>query len=122
MFITNGGTGYTLSSIMAIRAAVWETKQRESLKADIADGAPYLVGDRGQGHFFLGDRIGIAPKGLPGGRVVVEQVTELSYSASREKTGWAVSLGDTEEKEAPWDKSLRQMQDVFGMLHELQVM
>lgn len=122
VFITNGGTGYTLSSIMAIRAAVWETKQRESLKADIADGAPYLVGDRGQGHFFLGDRIGIAPKGLPGGRVVVEQVTELSYSASREKTGWAVSLGDTEEKESPWDKSLRQIQDVFGMLHELQVM
>lgn len=122
IFITEGGTGYTLSAVMAIRAAVYKTRQRESVKADIADGAPYLVGDRGQGHFFLGDRIGIAPRGLPNGRVIVEQVSELTYSAERGHSHWKINIGDREEKESPWDKSLRQIQDIFGTLHEMGVM
>lgn len=120
-FAENGGTGYTLSAVMALREVFWDTRTRESLTADIADGAPYLLGEHGQGHCFLGDRVGVAPTEL-GGRVVVEQITELTYTADREQSRWSLQLGDREEAESPIEKSLRQIQGIFGTLHDLGVM
>lgn len=122
VFADDGNQAYTLSAAMALRAAFWQTRSRESLQLDVGNGFPYLIGDDGQGDFFLGDRIGATVKGLPGGRVIVEQVQELEYEATRERSNWRASLGEPRDQESPIEMSLRQLQGVFGALHDIGVL
>lgn len=117
-FIQGGGTGYTLSAAMALRSAMWRTRTRESLQVDVGDGGSYLVGEQGQGHFFLGDRIGVAVDGLPDDRIIVEQVQEAEYTDARDKFGWKLKIGERSDQESPVEMSLRHLQSVFGALQE----
>ena len=109
----------TLSMVMAIKSALWATRARSTHVVQVADGAPYLIGDNGQGHFFLGDRIGIAVEGLPSHSLMVEQVTEITYSLSRESRGWAVTVGDPRSQEEPTMHALRQIRELTGSLHDV---
>lgn len=109
----------TLSMVMAIKSALWATRARSTHVVQVADGAPYLIGDNGQGHFFLGDRIGIAVEGLPSHSLMVEQVSEITYSLSRESRGWAVTVGDPRSQEEPTMHALRQIRELTGSLHDV---
>lgn len=122
VFADGGDQAYTLSAVMALRAAFWQTRSRESLQLEVGNGYPYLIGDDGRGDFFLGDRIGATVKDLPGGRVIVEQVQELEYEATRERSNWRASLGEPRDQESPVEMSLRQLQGVFGALHDIGVL
>lgn len=74
-----GGTqAYTLPALLEGRSAARDTEQQESARLQIVDG-PFLVGDQGQGHYFIGDRIGYeVPDGT--GRMDFGQVTKLRLS------------------------------------------
>ena len=109
----------TLSMVMAIKSALWATRARSTHVVQVADGAPYLIGDNGQGHFFLGDRIGIAVEGLPSGQIMVEQVTELTYGLTRDSRGWSITVGDTRSQEEPTMYALRQIRELTGSLHDV---
>lgn len=118
-FAAGADRAYTLSSLLALRQAFWETRQKISHKLEIRDGAPWLVGDQGQGHFFLGDRIGATVKHLPDGLVIVEQVTELEYSWSRESRGWNVVCGDQASQQSNAEKIVANVQEVKSAIHDL---
>lgn len=120
-FAQGADKAYTLSSIAALRAGFWETREKFSHRLDIADGAPWYVGDQGQGHFFLGDRIAAQIKGLPDGRVVVEQVTELTYAFSRSNRGWEITCGDPTSQYSPLEQIMSRVRQAAGALHDLGV-
>lgn len=120
-FASGADKAYTLASIMALRQGFWETRERTSHKVKVNDGAPWFVGDNGQGHFFLGDRIGSTVEGLPEGKIVVEQVTELTYAFSRDKLGWEITCGDLSSQLSPLEAVLSKVRDLAGAAHDLGV-
>lgn len=121
-FSDGADKAYTLSSVLALRQGFWETRERVSHKLKVADGAPWFIGDRGQGHFFLGDRIGSTIDGLPSGQVVVEQVTNLVYAFDRGARGWEATCGDPASQQSPLERVLDKVRDALGAIHDLGVL
>lgn len=120
-FAEGADKAWTLSSVVAMRKAYWETRERLAHKLDIADGAPWFIGDRGHGHFFLGDRIASTVEGLPAGKLVVEQVTELKFSMSRDGFGWEATVGDYRSTESSLEHILRTANSLTSTVQELAV-
>ena len=120
-FETAPGRAYTLSSLLSLGSALWKTRLHFVHKMTIANGAPYLVGENGQGHFFLGDRIGSTCKGMPAGEIYVERVSELTLAWSRTAAPeWQITIGSNKDDE-PLSKGLRMIGDVVNDIHELAV-
>lgn len=107
---SNADRAFTLSSLMATRRGWWETRERVGHKLQIADGAPYLVGANGKGHFFLGDRIASTIPGLPDGELIVDQVTELQLGWDRSRSGWQITVGDLQATESGLEQILGKIQ------------
>lgn len=121
-FADGADRAYTLSALIALRAAMWRTREQYSWTLTVADGAPYRVGESGYGHFFLGDRIGSTIKGQPLGQVFVDQVTELNFGWDRETTpGWTITVGHR-EPEDPVVKLYSAVQDAVGVARDLGVL
>lgn len=111
---------YTLSSLIALRSGFFKTRERTAHTMNIQDGAPYLVGDTGQGHFFLGDRVGGEIPGSKEGRVVVEQVSSIVLTQSAEQPHqWEITTGDEETDQDPVDYLLGLSRDFFASIKEL---
>lgn len=121
-FADGADKAYTLSAIIALRSGFFDSRERTAHQMTIHDGAPYLVGDRGQGHFFLGDRVGGEIPGAPDGRVVVEQVTALTLAASAEAPHeWAITTGDPAADHDPLDYLIGRVRDLAAAAHDLGV-
>lgn len=121
-FVSGADQAYTLSSVLAMRAGMRATRERTSHSMQIGDGAPYLIGERGQGHFFLGDRVGGE---IPGsaGRIAVDQVTDLTLSWDAETPHeWAAIVGDPDTDQDPVDWVIGQIKEGAGALHDLGVL
>lgn len=113
---------YTLSAASAIRVGLWNTRPRKTHDFDIGSGAPYVIGDNGKGHFFLGDRIGVGYKRIPRKTLFVDQVQEITYTDSRDNpNAWKAVIGDPEAAESPLNKALRQIRRVSGFVKSLGV-
>lgn len=120
-FVTGADQAYTLSGILAMRAGLRASRERTSHSMTVGDGAPYLVGENGQGHFFLGDRIGAEIPGS-GGRVVVDQVHNLSLSWDADTPhGWDITVGDARADMDPVTWLIDQVKHAAGAIHELGV-
>lgn len=120
-FADGADRGYTLSALAALREGFWDTREKTSHKLTLGDGAPWFIGDRGQGHFFLGDRIGATIKGLPGDQVIVEQVTEITYELDRDTRGWACVCGDPQAQHSPLEQILTRVKSSMSSIHDLGV-
>lgn len=120
-FADGADKAYTISSIIALRQGFWETRERTSHKIELADGAPWFIGDNGEGHFFLGDRIGSTIEGLTGDMTVVEQVTELNYTVSRGGNGWSATCGDPKSQQSPLETALGKIRDAAGAVQQIGV-
>jgi hypothetical protein len=111
---------YTLSGVLAMRSAWHKTREKVTATAKIGDGRPYLVGDHGQGHFFLGDRIGVQVPTDMGGGVVVEQVSKLTldWSATDPHT-WEITVGDLEGDHDPVTAVTSKTKALASLLKEM---
>ncbi|EFV12938.1 hypothetical protein [Segniliparus rugosus] len=100
-----GETAFTLSALMAIRAKTWETRAKSAHTVKVSDAAPYLIGEKGYGHFWLGNRIGTTVLGYPDpDTVFVERVSRIKYAWDREgPKGWTLTVGYRE----PADPALK---------------
>lgn len=122
-FASGGDKAYTLSSVLAMRAGFWASRARTSHEMQIGDGSPYLVGERGEGHFFLGDRVGGQIPGAPDGRVVVEQVSQLRLSWDAETPhAWEITTGDVNMVDDYVEHALGEIKNIMGAIHDLGVM
>lgn len=119
---TGGETAWALSGIVAIREAFWQTRSRSAVTVKVSNRGPYLIGDQGQGHYFLGDRVGVMLDGMPSGAYNVAQVAGLKLSSSRDSAaGWDITTGDPRTDESPIARLLNQSKTVFEALKNLGV-
>jgi hypothetical protein len=113
---------YTLSAIVALRTSIWATRQTFTHRLEVADGAPWLVGQRGRGHFYLGHRVGSVPKGTPKGKIYVDRVTEIGLTWDRQTTPtWQVIIGER-VMEDPILKALKKVKEIAGIARDLGVL
>lgn len=114
---------YTLAWLLAMRTGMWETREIHSCTLEVADGAPWKIGQSGHGHFFLGDRVGFSLRApMVAGRIIVERVTELTLSWDRDNAAaWQIKLG-AREPEDPVLKAFEQLQEFLGILNDLGLM
>lgn len=121
-FAQGADRAYTLAYLIAQRAAQYASRERVRAVLAVADGAPWRIGQRGKGHFFLGDRVAFNVIGMPPGKLYVERVSELTLSWSRtESPSWKIVIGER-EPEDPVMKALELIQDAAGALHDLGVL
>lgn len=113
---------YTLSWLLAMRAAMYATRETTSCTITVTDGAPWRIGQNGFGHCFLGTRVGFTVLGMKPGRIFVEQISELVLEWGRNAAPlWQLKLGQREPQD-PVVRTLAVLQDFFGMLQDLGVM
>jgi hypothetical protein len=82
---TNVTQAYTAASVMDLRARRRETDPDTAFTLQVANASPWLIGDNGFGHWWLGDRVGGTQKYLMP-RVYVRRNREL-------RLDWAESQG-----------------------------
>lgn len=111
--------GYTISAWFALRKGYWDTREKISHQIQIRDGAPWYIGDQGQGHFWLGDIIGATVRDLPGNVMVTERVTELTYNSTREERGWSITLGDKTVQQSPLETILSKTKDALTAVRDI---
>lgn len=115
--------GFTLSARMAIRAKMWATRARSSHTIKVSDAAPYLIGERGYGHFWLGNRVGTTVLGYPiPDTVFVERVSKIKYSWDKDGSkGWQLTIG-YREPEDPALKALNWIREINSGLGSLGIL
>ncbi|NKV10942.1 hypothetical protein GS909_07150 [Rhodococcus hoagii] len=98
--IESPGKAYTLSSLMVIRQAMWETRSYTSASMSIKAAEPYVIGWPGTGDFWVGDRI-ITDLGAElSDRVIVNRVSQIDYERPRGTRGnWSVAVGPKDDED-----------------------
>jgi len=92
---TNVTQAYTAASVMDLRARRRETDPDISFTLEVANASPWLIGDNGFGHWWLGDRVGGTSKYLMP-RVFVRRNRELTIDWGDGKgLTIAAKFGDT---------------------------
>lgn len=100
---------YTLTSLMVLRTGIWATRTRRSNKMEVNDGGPFLIGDQGEGHFWLGDRVGGVIPGDPRRKIYMDRVRNLGLRRERGKhTTFTIVIGNNDSERDPavaaWEK------------------
>jgi len=114
---------FTLSAMMAVRAKIWATRAHTAHKIKVADAAPYLVGEKGYGHFWLGNRVGTSVMEYPIPHTIfVERVSKIRYGWGRDGSrGWQLEIG-YREPEDPALKALEWIRTINSGLGTLGVL
>lgn len=121
-FAEGADRAYTLRAIIALRTSIWATRETFTHKLTVADGHPWIVGQRGKGHFYLGDRIGSTIRGGPKGKIYVDRVSEITLSWDRKKTPtWDIVIGQRKIQD-PVIKALKMIEDLFSIARDLGVL
>ncbi|WP_217901215.1 Gp37-like protein [Mycobacterium marinum] len=119
-FQQGANKAYTITSLMVIRAALWSTRTVISWQVTIWDGLPFMVGDRGIGHWFLDDRIGLL---LKGDNVIhMDRARKIDLGWDDENPPeWMPSVGDERIWQDPGQKAFGQLERVIAGMRDLGV-
>lgn len=97
---TNVTQAFTAASIMDLRRRRRETDPDTAFTLQIANASPWLIGDNGFGHWWLGDRVGGTSKYLMP-RVFVRRNRKLGIDWDNQGLAIGAQFGDTRnEKDA----------------------
>lgn len=113
---------YTIASLMVLRAGFWATKTTISCRVSVIDGSPFLVGDRGLGHFWLDDRIGIVLKDDYRGRIYMDRCRRIDLAW--DERGWPefrLTIGDDRALQDPAQRAWGKIEAIIAALRELGV-
>jgi len=110
----------TIASLMVLRAGFWATKTTVSWKVKVSDGLPFMVGDRGLGHFFLDDRIGLVLEGDT--QIHMDRARKLELVWSEDGyTEWDITVGDERIFEDPAQRAWGKIEQLIAGLRDLGV-
>lgn len=106
------GSAYTVNAIQDLAAGEHEMKPYRSMRFDVGDGQPYVLGE----DFWLGDRVQAEIRGV----VYTDQVFAIKAEGDRTSVGRPeVSFGDDSREEDPIARGFRTISNVAnfaGML------
>ena len=111
---------YTIAALMVLRAGFWATKTQISWKVQTADGRPFIVGDRGQGHFFLDDRVGLRLAASPEIYMDRCRKIDLAWDADNPPE-WQLTIGDDRIFQDPAQRALGRIEVLIAGLRDLGV-
>lgn len=116
----NADRAFTLSAMLAIRQKMHDTRAHHTHTLKVSDGAPYLVGEKGYGHVWVGSRVGTTVLGYPDpDTIFVERVKKVSYKWGKDgPSGWELEVGYQEPKD-PVLKAFSLIQDINGAMSQL---
>lgn len=117
-----GDKAYSISALMAARAKIWETRAHTSHTIKVSDAAPYYIGEKGYGHFWLGSRIGTSVLGSPDPNTIfVERVSKIKYKWGKDgPSGWTIDVGYRDPAD-PMLKSFQMIQSINQAISQLGV-
>lgn len=111
---------YTLAALMVLRAGFWATKTQISWKIQVDSGRPFMVGDRGVGHFFLDDRVGLRLKGSPEIHMDRCRKIDLAWDADNPPE-WQLTIGDDRIFQDPAQRAWGKIEQLISGLRDLGV-
>jgi len=114
---------YTIASLMVLRAGFWATKTTFSVEVDAGDALPYIIGDNGQGHFFIGDRVGISLASDLRKEIYMDRCMklDLAWTADEPHAKWTVSIGDDRNMQDPAQRAWGKIETMIAALKDLGV-
>lgn len=114
---------FTLSAVMSVRAKMWATRPYTSHLIKVSDASPYYIGEKGFGHFWLGDRVGTTVLGYPDPDMIfVERVNKIKYAWDQDgPKGWEIAIGYREPQD-PLLKVFEAIRDINGAMGQLGVL
>lgn len=114
---------YTLTALMVLRTAIWATRTKRSNTMEIADGGPFLLGDQGHGHFWLGHRVGAVIPGDPRKVIHMDRVSSLRLRRERGKRPFfTIVVGKDDSEQDPVAAAWQKIENIVGNgLHDLGV-
>ena len=119
-FQDGAGKAYTLASLAVLRAGMWATKTVVSWRVQVSDGAPYLVGDNGVGHFFLDDRVGLVLKADD--KIHMDRCRRIDLGWGPDTPPeWTINIGDERIWQDPAQRALGRIERLIAGLHDLGV-
>ena len=118
----NATKAFSISALLAIRAKLWETRAHTTHSIKVSDAAPYLIGEKNYGHFFLGSRVGTSLKGYPiPSTIFVGRVKRISYAWDKDgPQGWKMDIGYQDPKD-PVLKAFEMIQEINAAAGQLGV-
>lgn len=121
-FVDSTGKAYTLSSFMVIRAGIYATRTWFSCAMEVGDGAPYLVGYNGQGHFGKGDRVSTVLRGDRSRTLQMDRVRAVNLSRKRgQRETYTLTIGNNSAQEDPIVKLMARLEKMKADLHDVGV-
>lgn len=109
-FAESSSTGLSLNIVSGMKSAHWTTRSYVSHAISVQNGAPYYVGL----DINLGDPIGVE---LPGGKVEVDFLEEISYEDSRGARGkLTLQVGRSDAEKEPGSIALGKIRRVATWL------
>ncbi|MEU1526350.1 phage tail protein [Nocardia rhamnosiphila] len=113
---------YTLQSLLVLRAGFWATGSKFSAKVDVNDGSPWVLGDQGKGHCWVGDRVGFGLLGDRTGRIHVDRIKKIRMRYSdTEPLSFIPTIGDDSAQKDPAQRAMEKLEGVLSGLHDLGV-
>lgn len=111
---------YTLAALAVLRAGFYATKTQISWKVSVADGLPFMVGDRGVGHFWLDDRVGLRIKGSP--KIHMDRCRKIDLAWDEENPAeWQITIGDDRIFQDPAQRAWGKIESLVAGLRDLGV-
>ena len=109
-YLETTGTGevqaYTPSALIALRTRRRETDPDTSFVVSVRDCGPWVIGDQGRGHWWLGDRVGATSRYMPT-RVFVNRCSSLEFTYDGESgLSLVASFGAPRKKRDPMEKMI----------------
>lgn len=86
---------FTISAFAAIIAEIHRTRTRTAHTLTVSDAAPYIFGEKGYGHCWIGHRVGTSVLGYPiPHQLFAERIKKLKYRIDKDgPSGWQVEIG-----------------------------
>lgn len=110
---------FTAASVMDLRARRRETDPDLTFELTVAQASPWLIGDNGQGHWWLGDRVGGTSKYLMP-RVFVRRNRSLDIDWGQGKALTIVGrFGDTRSKKDGVERMTELIAKAMGGLQQI---
>ena len=111
---------FTISATLAIKSKMHETRAHHTHTVKVSDAAPYLIGEQGYGHFWLGSRIATTVLGYPDpDTLFVERVKKISYKWGKDgPSGWQLEVGHQEARD-PVVKAFEKIQEINSALSQI---